>query len=124
VFLAGDALTHATWSEASAAFYAHKGQYRSQHKPETDPQLQGRATGPPQVVFERQYCRLELTDTRHFAIFKAPGIQAARSFLLQPENRITQRNRTIRVETPDGTICRDADGIYELDGGDRSDRNY
>ena len=67
-----------------------------------------------QVVFKKEYYQLDLTDTKFYQIFEAPNMQVARVFLLGRENVITDQNRYIHVETPEGTICGDASGVHKL----------
>lgn len=113
VFLAGNELSYPTWAEAVRKFSDRHGRHRDQFKPETDERYKDRP-GAQQVVFEKEYYQLSPEGTSFYKVFKAPSVQAARSFLLQHENMIMVRNRSILVETPEGTICSDIDGIHEM----------
>ncbi len=57
---------------------------------------------------------MTLLDIKHYKIFESSRLVTAKNFLLQPENVITARNQYIHVQTPNGTLCRDMDGIHEL----------
>jgi len=114
-FLAGEKLSYRLWSEATEKFSFRHGKYRNQLKPETYERFKFHKSASEQVVFKKEYYQLYLTDTKFYQIFEAPNTQVARVFLLGRENVITDRNRYIHVETPEGTICGDASGVYKLD---------
>jgi len=118
VFLAGEALSHAIWSEAVRKFSDHSGRHRDQLKPETDESHKD-STGIQQVVFEKEYYELGPEGKRFYKVFRAPSVLAARSFLLQKENVIMVRNRSILVEAPEGTLCSDVDGIRDMSSSSR-----
>jgi len=113
VFLAGEKLDYKTWSEATEKFSSSCGQYRNQLRPETYERFK-RQSQADLVVFKKEYYEINLTDTLFFQIFEASSFVAAKNFLLRHENLITARNRYIHVITPNGTLCRDISGIYEL----------
>lgn len=113
-FLAGEKLTYRIWSEATEKFSSRHGKYRNQLKPETQERFKLKKTASKQVAFKKEYYQLELTDTKFYQIFEAPSTQVAWAFLLRRENVITDRKRYIHVETPEGIICRDANGVYRL----------
>ena len=114
-FLAGEKVTCNTWSEATDKFSSRHGKYRSQLKPETNERFKFMKSASEQVVFKKEYYQLDLTATKFYQIFEAPNTQVARVFLLGRENVITDQNRYIHVETPEGTICGDASGVHKLD---------
>ncbi len=113
-FLAGEKLTYRIWSEATEKFSSHHGQYRDQLKPETKKRFKFQRSATEQVVFKKEYYQINLTDTKYYQIFEASNTQTAWTFLLLRENEITDRNRYIHVETPEGTICRDVSGVHTL----------
>jgi hypothetical protein len=113
-FLAGENLAYSIWSEATEKFSSHHGQYRNQLKPETNERFKFQKSTADQVVFKKEYYQINLTDTKYYQIFEAANTQTAWTFLLLRENVITDRNRYIHVETPEGTICRDVSGIHPL----------
>jgi len=119
-FLAGEKLTYSIWAEATEKFSSRHGKYRSQLKPATQEPLKFKNSTAEQVSFKKEYYQIELTDTKFFQIFEASNAQAAWAFLLGRENVITDRNRYIHVETPEGTICRDADGVHRLEQNEDS----
>lgn len=112
VFLAGELLSHKTWSEASEKFSSRLGQYRNQRRPETYERFKSHSQAD-RVVFKKEYYELTLFDTRHYQVFEASRLLTAKNFLLRIENVITDRNRYIYVVTPNGTLWRDMDGIHE-----------
>ena len=112
VFLAGEELSYATWSEAARKFSDHHGCRRDQLKPETGDSDRG-GSDTRQVVFEKEYYQMGPEGTSFCKVFKASSLPAARSFLRRRENVIMVRNRSILVETPEGTLRGDSDGIHE-----------
>lgn len=113
-FLAGEQLTYRTWAEATEKFSSRRGKYRNQLKPATQERLKFKKSTPEKVAFKKEYYQIGLTDTKFYQIFEASSAQVAWAFLLDRENVITDRNRYIHVETPEGIICRDADGVHRL----------
>ena len=114
-FLAGEFLTYSIWSEATEKFSSHHGKYLNQLKPETNERFKLQKSASQQVIFKREYYQLDLTDTKFYQIFETTNTQVAWVFLLRRENVITDRTRYIHVETPEGIICRDANGIHRLE---------
>jgi hypothetical protein len=113
VFLAGETLTYKTWSEATENFSSHRGQYRNQLRPETYERFKSQSKAD-RVLFKKEYYEVTLSGTLYYQIFEASSLLAARNFLLRSENVITALNKYILVETPKGTLCRDINGIHEL----------
>jgi len=121
-FLAGEKLTYKVWSEATEKFSSGSGKYRNQHKPETQERYKRQKSASQQVAFKKEYYQIELTCTKFYRIFEASTTQAAWAFLLHRENVITDHKRFIHVETPEGIICRDANGVHRL-GADEYSAN-
>lgn len=114
VFLAGDKLNPRTWSEATEKFSAAGGHYLNQLRPETYERFKNFSQGD-QIVSKKDYYEITLAGTTHYQVFEASSLMTAKNFLLRPENVISDPDRFIHVVTPKGTLCRDIDGIHELE---------
>ena len=119
ILLAGEQLTRRIWSEAAEKFQAHHGRYRSQQQPAGSAKIARPASAAQSVVFVKDYYQMGLSRTRYYRRYEAAGKEAARAFLRRRENSISHPDHAIVVETPDGTLYGDIDGIHEGTGNDR-----
>ena len=114
--LAGKNLTHELWSEARECFKRHGGRMRREDEPtkSATPSQTSASKGvddPSLVTFSHE----SRDDVAGFPairrFYKAPSKAAALAWLQQ--NPVDKRSYFLVVETPDGHIARDIQGIYE-----------
>lgn len=114
--LSGKNLTHDVWSEASECFKKHGGRLRREDEPSKvathTKTPTSKAVDDPSFV---TYLRESREDVAGFPairlFYKAPSKAAAIKWLQQ--NPVDKQSYFLVVETPDGTIVRDIQGIFE-----------
>jgi hypothetical protein len=114
--LYGMALTHEMWHEAKRSFVGHGGI----RKNEREPIIQSHPDGVRSVIdagsvgFVREEHRAIMGHAMMYKIYHAPNRASAREFLTK--NRVTQKFCYVCVETPEGNLGRDIEGMFEYEG--------
>lgn len=109
----GDELTHELWEQAKASFDRHGGRLKNDLEPERrgTPAPKAKGSQPGKVAFVREDRKQQHGATMTYRIHKGPDAASAKAFL--QENPVTKKLYYIVVETPEGSYCRDIDGIYK-----------
>lgn len=108
--LAGKSLTLSLWEEARAAFAANGGQARKEEEPDSSAGASP-AEGDPSLV---KFSHERTDDSFGVATYvhhTAPTKADALAWLKQQS--VDQRSYFLVVETPEGVISRDVQGIFE-----------
>jgi hypothetical protein len=109
--LCGGELTKELWQLAKDSFIKHGGQRKNDAEPEKHASVTtAPAPKPGKVTFVREDRTQKMGHTMIYRIHKAPDAASAKAFL--QEHPVTQQLLYIIVETPEGNICRDIEGIY------------
>ncbi len=111
----GEELTRAQWSAARESFVRHGGRCKNEQEPEAVEAVEAvdveAAVSPTgEVEFVREDRREMMGHTMRYRIHRGPDETAAKGFLRQ--QTVSEGLLYLVVETPDGTWCRDRDGIY------------
>ncbi len=110
--IAGREMPLEHWTEAKKKFSFAGGACYKERKP-------GNGKKPNsekkirQVVFVREYSRIDLTEKTFIKVYNAPDAITARSFLNDPGQRISQKNYMVLVQSPEGDFYRDFFGVHE-----------
>jgi hypothetical protein len=108
----GEELTRADWSAVRDAFIRHGGRCKNEQEPDeaAAPQVEPASGSTASVEFVREDRREMMGHTMEYRIHRGPDEAAAKAFLR--DQAVDQGLLYLVVETPDGTWCRDRDGIY------------
>jgi hypothetical protein len=110
----GRDLGHELWEQARDAFARHGGQRKNELEPEASaaptPVAAAPAPSGGSVVFEREEHVERMGATFTYRIHHAPDAASAKAFL--GGHPVSQARLYLIVNTPEGTYCRDIDGMY------------
>ncbi len=112
--VAGREMSREHWNETRKKFSSAGGIRGKEGMPGNRKAKMGKE--PRKVVFVREYSRIDLTETNFIKIYKAPDAITAKSFLNDPEQRVTRKKYIVRVQSPDGDFYRDYFGVHEGGG--------
>jgi len=112
--ICGSDLSHDLWAAAKDSFIRHNGKPRGQGELEPEvrkpPAPAAKPARPGKVVFVNETRQQQMGITFIYRNHKGPDAVSAKAFLQQ--NRVTEPNYYIRVETPEGVFCQDIQGMY------------
>lgn len=110
--LGGNDLTCELWQKAKDSFTRHGGQVKTEQEPTASHSSTATpGAHPEQVVFVREDRQRDGRDTLIYRVHQGPDAAAAKAFLKQ--HPVDRPCYFIVVETPEGTYCRDSQGIYQ-----------
>lgn len=111
-FLAGKSLSYNLWKEARECFEKHGGKLRREEEPPKETVQTSKKAGDPKLVSFSHERRDPSSGVE--AIYRhhnAPDKASALAWL--KENPVDKRFFFLVVDTPEGTIARDIQGIFE-----------
>jgi hypothetical protein len=111
--ICGDELTHALWEQAKASFIKHGGTRKNDLEPDKNaaPSPKAAPSKSGKVVFVREDRQQKMGVTMIYRVHRGPDAASAKAFLEQ--NPVSKQYYYIVVETPEGTFCRDIQGMYK-----------
>ena len=114
--LCGGDLSHETWEIAKNSFIKHGGKPKGMGElepPKTTPPIppSEKTPEPDKVIFVREDRQIKVGKTLIYRIYKGPDVASAKAFL--DKNPVHQALLYYIVETPEGTYCRDIQGMYK-----------
>lgn len=109
----GDELTHELWVQAQESFAKHGGRKKNDLEPPKQAASRPKATSGDagKVVFVREDREPRHGQTMTYRIHKGPDAASAKAFL--ENNPVSKQFYYIVVETPEGSYCRDIQGVYK-----------
>jgi uncharacterized RDD family membrane protein YckC len=110
--ICGDDLTIELWEQARQCFTRHGGKKKNELAPtrRIGPNKPAQAA-PDEVDFLGEEVEQKDGNTYIYRLYKGNDAESAKAFLRR--NPVTRHYYYLIVETPDGTYCRDIQGVYK-----------